>query len=70
MLNPMPTHVYGRKGTSFENVKGEVRGAGKPCNLEGCNGWLVCVRWPSGRHTWPCSKGMTAGPEPNTEQIE
>ena len=69
MLSSLPTHVYGRKGTKFENVKGEVRGAGKACALEGCTGWRLCVRWPDGKHTWPCSKGLMAGPEPGTDRI-
>lgn len=69
MLAPLPTHVYGRKDTAFENVKGVVVGKGKPCNLESCGGWRVCVRWPDGKHTWPCSKGLVDGPEQGTERI-
>ena len=38
--------------------KGEVRGNGKPCSLEGCRGIRFPVRWPNGKLTWPCTKGM------------
>jgi hypothetical protein len=69
MLNPMPTHVYGQRGSPYENVAGKVVGKGKRCTLEGCKGWRIPVRWPKGKLTWPCSKGMIDGPENNTMQI-
>ena len=37
---------------------GLVKGFGRPCRLEGCLGWRWAVRWPDGKLTQPCSKGM------------
>lgn len=38
---------------------GKVVGKQTLCNLEGCTGVRVSVRWPSGKLTRPCTKGMT-----------
>jgi hypothetical protein len=48
--------VWSRDG----NVCGIASGHTKPCTLECCGGTRVMVRWPSGKRTWPCSKGMQA----------
>jgi hypothetical protein len=50
----VPDKVVNRAGTET----GRVVGSGRWCRLEGCGGWRVPVRWPDGRLTWPCSKGM------------
>ena len=55
---PMGMRVYGRKGTRFAKIFGVVVGS-RDCNLESCRGLRLCVRWPDGHRTWPCSKGMT-----------
>lgn len=39
--------------------KGEATGSTHACSMEGCRGLRVSVRWPNGRTTFPCSKGMT-----------
>lgn len=31
----------------------------RPCSLEGCTGVRMYVKWPDGKHTYPCSKGCT-----------
>ena len=54
-----PQLVYGRKETRLENIVGKIRGQGKNCTLESCRGWRFPVRWPNGKLTWPCTKGMT-----------
>lgn len=36
---------------------GRVVGS-RRCTLEGCTGKRLGVRWPDGRLTWPCTKGM------------
>lgn len=37
---------------------GKTTGMQSRCRLEGCSGMRVTVRWPSGRITRPCCKGM------------
>ena len=54
MLTDMPKFVQSRSG----DVTGRVVGHGRPCQLEGCRGWTISVRWPDGHLTRPCSKGM------------
>lgn len=48
------THVRSRDGQRT----GEVRGT-RPCQLAGCRGLRLLVRWPDGKRTHPCTKGMT-----------
>jgi hypothetical protein len=48
--------VYGRQGSDFENVAGEVTGTSL-CRLEGCGGTRLHVKWPDGKRTYPCAKG-------------
>jgi hypothetical protein len=37
---------------------GLTTGTEKHCQLEGCTGMRIGVKWPGGNTTWPCSKGM------------
>jgi len=46
--------VYARNGRSY----GRITGGGDLCRLEGCTGVRVSVRWPDGKLTRPCSKGL------------
>jgi hypothetical protein len=46
---PAPSGRAKRPGT----VKGQRR-----CQLEGCNGMRIIVKWPDGKVTHPCTKGM------------
>jgi len=39
--------------------RGKATGNTHCCSMHGCNGLRVSVRWPDGRVTFPCSKGMT-----------
>jgi len=66
---PKGTKVFGMKGTSFETVAAEATGSTRYCALEGCNGDRIYVRWPDGKLTMPCSKGLIEGPEPNSYRI-
>jgi hypothetical protein len=50
--------VYGRQGSQFENVAGEITGTSL-CRLEGCGGTRLHVKWPDGQRTYPCGKGCT-----------
>ena len=37
---------------------GLTTGGVRSCRLEGCLGLRIGVRWPDGKLTWPCSRGM------------
>ena len=52
------SHVLNRDSSQA----GVVIGGGEDCNLEGCGGVKLSVRWPDGRLTRPCTKGMTDVP--------
>lgn len=41
-----------------ETKIGLTTGTTKRCTLEGCRGLRVAVRWPDGKLTWPCSRGL------------
>jgi hypothetical protein len=49
------TLVYSRDG----KLRGVASGSEHRCQLEGCGGVRVSVRWDDGRRTFPCSKGLT-----------
>jgi hypothetical protein len=37
---------------------GKTTGTTRKCQLEGCSGHRYGVRWPTGKLTWPCGKGL------------
>jgi len=39
-------------------LTGTCTGGTRRCPLDGCTGLRVGVRWPDGKLTWPCTKGM------------
>ena len=39
-------------------LTGSICGRGFHCRLESCSGLRIPVRWPDGRRTYPCTKGM------------
>jgi len=47
--------VYAR-GTN--KAPGTATGATHKCQMEGCSGVRVAVKWPDGHVTYPCSKGL------------
>jgi hypothetical protein len=49
--------VFGRRGTRAARIKGRIVGD-RDCNLESCRGVRFAVRWPNGKLTWPCTRGM------------
>ena len=55
---PRGTKVYSRKIKGKKQVVGTTTGMFHPCQLEGCRGLRVTVRWPSGHITHPCSHGL------------
>lgn len=50
--------ILDRDGTTT----GIATGSTRSCQLEGCMGIRVMVRWPDGHRTWPCSKGLLETP--------
>ena len=52
--HPKGSFIYNRDGTD----KGTVTGTYTPCQMEGCRGRRVWVRWPDGKLTKPCSRGL------------
>lgn len=50
------TKVYSFNGKEI----GIATGSTRRCQLEGCLGIRIMVRWPDGKATWPCTKGLTA----------
>ena len=39
-------------------TRGALTGAAHRCRLEGCTGTRVTAKWPDGRWTYPCTKGL------------
>jgi len=37
---------------------GSVTSSSRRCQLAGCSGRRIATRWPDGKVTYPCSKGM------------
>ena len=50
------------KGQPLRSSTGKTIGAftghTKACTLGGCRGVRLRVKWPDGKYTWPCSKGL------------
>ena len=65
VINTIPKFVLSKDG----KLKGEIRGR-RRCRLSGCTGRAFIVRWPDGKYTYPCSKGVTDTGQPGTVQIE
>ncbi|MCI0564856.1 MAG: hypothetical protein MN733_40840 [Nitrososphaera sp.] len=41
---------------------GLTTGGIRQCGLDGCRGVRIGVRWPDGKLSWPCTKGMEKTP--------
>jgi len=54
MEDAMPVKVWSRG----RKTAGAPTGKTDSCGMEGCTGTLIQVKWPKGRSTWPCTKGM------------
>jgi hypothetical protein len=39
-------------------LEGTPTGGSRPCQLEGCRGLRIAVRWPDKSITYPCTKGL------------
>jgi hypothetical protein len=49
--------------TRDASMEGKVISATRRCSMEGCLGIRLGVRWPNGRLTYPCSRGITNSPD-------
>jgi hypothetical protein len=47
--------VISRDGKSI----GKVTGGERHCQMDGCTGMRIGVRWNDGKLTFPCTKGMS-----------
>lgn len=63
------TKIYGCKGSKFENEFGVATGSTSPCQMEGCRGERIYIRWSDKHLTKPCTHGLVDGPEPGTYRI-
>ena len=61
----LPNVVFSRD----RNTKGKPTGGTRTCQMEGCRGQRIGVRWPNGKLTWPCSKGMDFSKNGTTAKI-
>jgi hypothetical protein len=53
------TRIFGRDKNEAPGATGVTTGAHeRRCQMEGCNGLRISVRWADGKHTFPCSKGL------------
>ncbi len=58
-LVPRPDLSAVKWGKNREGTEaGTVFSTARRCQMEGCNGIRIGVRWPDGRRTYPCSRGM------------
>jgi hypothetical protein len=54
--------VIARRESGKGIVRGVLTGSERSCSMEGCTGRRLGVRWPDGKLTWPCTKGMLFEP--------
>lgn len=60
VLNTRPWSAAGIRVISRTGkTRGRLTGTRRPCNLAGCTGERLTVRWDNGKVTYPCTKGMT-----------
>lgn len=52
--------VLSRKVNGKKQIEGVLVSycESRHCPIEDCRGQTVCVRWPDGSHTYPCTAGM------------
>jgi hypothetical protein len=50
----IPRFIWSRD----HKAKGSTTGSWCHCRLDGCPGYRLGVRWPSGRLTWPCTRSL------------
>lgn len=65
LVSEFPRFLRSRDGA----LKGEVTSSSRRCQLEGCNGRRLRVKWPDGSITYPCTKGLTGTEEEDTWKI-
>ena len=58
-VSEFPRAVVSRDGA----LEGTATGTTRRCTLAGCTGIRYFVKWPDGKWSWPCSKGLETGPD-------
>jgi hypothetical protein len=48
---------------------GKPTGSTRICQLEGCGGERIGVKWDNGKITYPCSKGMYFSPKGRSAKL-
>lgn len=64
-MSDTPKFVYARGGT----LKGRNLGATQRACFEGCRGRRIAVRWPNGKMTYPCTRGLNVRKDGNWEIV-
>jgi hypothetical protein len=55
-----------QKIESFDgSMVGTPTGSEHACSMDGCRGARISTRWPDGRISFPCSRGLVAGSNGN-----
>jgi hypothetical protein len=52
----LPKKVWNTQQTEY----GTPTGGTRRCQMEGCSGLRIAVRWTDSSLTWPCTRGMSA----------
>lgn len=64
-----PPGVEFRVIIARDGTVGQASGSLHHCQMEGCNGLRISVRWPDGRTTFPCSRGLMPAGRPGEYRI-
>ena len=62
-----------QKGVKVKNrdgdMEGTLTGGNHQCRMEGCRGTRLVTKWPDGKRTFPCTRGMDYDGEQNEWRI-
>lgn len=59
MSKSQSTSVFNKDAT----IEGKAGASRYRCQMEGCTGQRMTVKWPDGKVTRPCTKGMFTRPD-------
>ncbi len=51
--------VFGKSAMHKPLLHGLTTGSYHNCSMAGCTGVRLSVKWDDGKHSFPCTKGMT-----------
>jgi len=55
-------HEYDPVFSRDLSERGVRTGGYRHCQMEGCRGLRIGIRWPDGRISWPCTMSLAEGP--------